>query len=133
MLKTLVHRVSPAFNGSETLPRIYDWDELRRSLAYAPLNSEPEPARLSSTPLGARYARMLGRVPRRVDVTLSMETGPEPKVLVELRLDACRDRWELEVDGNGLVTGMRSDLHVGDWAFSARGASQFLEEILGGL
>ena len=138
MLKTLTLQVGHAFNGEAVLPRVFGWDELRRSLAVSPLEIEPDLGRLLRTPLGARYGRSLssaGLVPAAAAATLSMGHGAEPMLVLELRFESAlgrtaRDRWELEVDGNGVVTGLRSESHVGDWAFSADGFSQFLGEIL---
>ena len=139
MLKTLEYTVSPAFNGTATLPRIHRWEELRRSLSRSPLESEPDLGRLLASPLGARYRRSLGAFrPVSAEAVLSMEPCPEPRLRVDLRFrDAegaeAADRWQLEVDANGMVVDLRSDSRIGDWAFSAPGFSRFLDALLAGI
>ena len=141
MLKTTVATAEPAFNGYAVLPRLIGWEDLRRSLSRSPLDGEPDLGRFLATPLGARYARSLTRAkirPAGLSVLLSLESWPEPRLRIDLRFSdlhgaAWSDRWELDVDALGVVTGARSESRIGDWAFSARDFSRFLGVLLSGL
>ena len=135
-LKAPYQTVSPAFDGATTLPRVAHWPELSETLRAHPSVHELDPS-IFKLGLGLRYARQmtaLGLTPTGATVRVeATRKGLTATLLLRAGGRTLEDRWEVEVDTNGLMRQIESDHHTGDWHYNAKEFSLFFDTLIRGV
>jgi hypothetical protein len=128
------HRVSPAFDGTLTLPRISDWAGLRERLLSQAQERDLDAGAFYQLAMGRRYAVQLSALalePLGVAVRVEASAaGFIATLLLRSRSRAIEDRWEVEVDANGLLRDMRSEHRTAEGAYNADDFSRFFDLII---
>ena len=128
--------VAPAFDGTATLPRIRDWARAQTRLRERPALVELEPD-FFRTALGGRYVRQLaalGLSPERASARLEASDAGFTAVLrLQTGERVLEDRWDVEVDANGVVRDGASDHQTAYWRFDSGAMSSFFDGLLAGL
>ena len=138
MSQTITHKaasphVAPYFDGAAVLPRIEAWTELRSRLQKGTETIELD-ASFFELPLGRAYREQLagfGLMADHAAVRLeAAEGGLTATILLPGPGRILEDRWTLEVDANGVVQDLRSELGTGYAGYRADEHSRFFDTIL---
>ena len=131
------HRVTPAFDGTMTLPRVGEWAALRERLLSQAQERDIAAPGFYQLALGRRYAAQmtaLGLEPLGVSVRIEASAeGFLATLLLRSRNRAIEDRWEVEVDANGILREMRSEHRTADGAYNVEEFSRFFDALLLGI